>query len=131
MGGAVSAEIGNGTYQWFDLSKTGNENKSWDYWGSASAGITGALAPGRSVWQNAGIAAGGAFFRDGPDKGAFAGAGWLFGTTVSVIAPPVLNPVLDPDSGFVSDVISSIGGEFIGNKIKDKINKKDSNDADK
>jgi hypothetical protein len=31
VGGAVSAEIGNGTYQWFDLSKPGNENKSWDY----------------------------------------------------------------------------------------------------
>jgi len=131
VGGAVIAEIGNGTYQWFDLSKPGNENKSCDYWGSASAGITWALAPGRSVWQNAGIAAGGTFFTDGPDKDAFAGAGWLFGTTVSVIAPPVFNPVLGPGSGFVSDVISSIGGEFIGNKIKDKINKKDSNDADK
>ena len=28
------------------------------------------LAPGRSVWQNAGIAVGGTLFSDGPDIGA-------------------------------------------------------------
>ncbi|WP_328803052.1 adhesin [Rouxiella aceris] len=133
VGGAVIAEIANGTYQWFDLSKPGNENKGWDYWGSVSAGITGALAPGWNIWQNAGIAAGGALFTDGPDKGALTGtgAGWGFGSVVGVVAPPVLKPVLGPGSGFVSDVIGSVGGEFIGNKVKDKINKKDSNDAEK
>ncbi|MES4611335.1 hemagglutinin repeat-containing protein [Ewingella sp. CoE-038-23] len=127
------SEIANGSYQWYDLSQSGNENKSWDYWGSVSAGITGALAPGRGVWQNAGIAAGGTLFTDGPDKGALAGtgAGWAFGAIVGVVAPPILNPVLGPGSGFVSDVISSVGGEFIGNKIEDKINKKDFNNADK
>ncbi|WET39804.1 adhesin [Citrobacter enshiensis] len=132
VGGAVISESANGMYQWYDLSKPGNENKGWDYWGSASAGITGALAPGRSIWQNAGIAAGGTLFTDGPDKGALTGtgAGWAFGSTVSVIAPPVLKPVLGPNSGFVSDVIGSVGGEFIGNKVKDKINKKGANGAD-
>jgi filamentous hemagglutinin len=42
-----------------------------------------------------------------------------------------LNPVLGSSSDFVSDVIGSVGGEFIGNKVKDKINKKDLNDANK
>ncbi|HAX9692238.1 TPA: filamentous hemagglutinin, partial [Escherichia coli] len=123
VSGAVISAIANGTYQWYDLSKPGNENKSWDYWGSASAGITGALAPGRNVWQNAGIVAGGTLFTDGLDKGALVGAGtgWAVGGMVSVVAPPVLNPVLGTNSGFVSDVIGSAGGEFVGNKVKDKI----------
>ncbi|WP_238715525.1 adhesin, partial [Tenebrionibacter intestinalis] len=73
VGGAVIAEIANGTYQWYDLSKPGNENKTWDYKGSVSAGITGALAPGRGVWQNVGIATGGAVFTDGPDIGSVGG----------------------------------------------------------
>ncbi|MFP9432674.1 adhesin [Enterobacter sp. LM3] len=133
VGGAVISEIANGTYQWYDLSKPGNENKNWDYWGSVSAGITGALAPGRNVWQNAGIVVGETLFTDGPDKGALTGTGasWAFGTVAGVVAPPVLNPVLGSSSDFVSDVIGSVGGEFIGNKVKDKINKKDLNDANK
>jgi len=139
VGGAVIAEIANGTYQWFDINSAENQSlpenqqKTWDYWGSASAGITGALAPGRNIWQNAGIAAGGTLFTDGPDKGALTGtgAGWAIGSVVGVVAPPVLKPVLGPSSGFVSDVIGSVGGEFIGNKVKDKINKKDSNDVEK
>ncbi|WP_416376692.1 hemagglutinin repeat-containing protein [Pantoea sp. JKS000250] len=138
VGGAVIAEIANGTYQWFDINSVKNQSlpenqqKTWDYWGSASAGITGALAPGRNIWQNAGIAAGGTLFTDGPDKGALTGtgAGWAIGSVVGVVAPPVLKPVLGPSSGFVSDVIGSVGGEFIGNKVKDKINKKDSNDVE-
>lgn len=138
VGGAVIAEIANGTYQWFDINSVKNQSlpenqqKTWDYWGSASAGITGALDPGRNIWQNAGIAAGGTLFTDGPDKGALTGtgAGWVIGSVVGVVALPVLKPVLGPSSGFVSDVIGSVGGEFIGNKVKDKINKKDSNDVE-
>lgn len=131
LGGAIIAEVANGTYQWFDLSKPGNENKGWDYKGSAVAGVTG--APGRGVWENLGIAAGGAIFNDGPDKGSLAGtgAGWVVGSVVGVIAPPVLDPVLGPGSGFVSEVIGSVGGEFIGNKVKDKVNEKDANNAGK
>ncbi|HFU9147189.1 TPA: ShlB/FhaC/HecB family hemolysin secretion/activation protein [Escherichia coli] len=124
VSGAVISAIANGTYQWYDLSKPGNENKSWDYWGSASAGITGALAPGRNIWQNAGIAAGGTLFTDGPDKGALAGtgAGWVFGTVVGVVAPPVFSPVLGPGSVPSGDIIGAIGGEFISNAVKDEIN---------
>lgn len=139
VGGAAIAEIANGTYQWFDINSENNQSlpenqqKTWDYKGSISAGITGALAPGRSIWQNAGIAAGGTLFTDGPDSGALTGtgAGWAFGTAVSSIAPSVLEPALGPGSGFVSDIIGSVGGEFIGNKIKDKINEKDANHDEK
>jgi filamentous hemagglutinin len=124
VGGAVIAEIANGTYQWFDLSKPGNENKGWDYWGSVSAGITGALAPGRNIWQNAGIAAGGALFTDGPDKGALTGtgAGWGFGTLVGAVAPPVFGPVLGSGAAPAGDIIGAIGSEFISNAVKDEIN---------
>ncbi|MCS7493682.1 hemagglutinin repeat-containing protein [Raoultella planticola] len=139
VGGAAIAEIANGTYQWFDINSEKNQSlpenqqKTWDYKGSISAGITGALAPGRGIWQNAGIAAGGTLFTDGPDSGALTGtgAGWAFGTAVSSIAPSVLEPALGPGSGFVSDIIGSVGGEFIGNKIKDKINEKDANHDEK
>ncbi|WP_312039089.1 VENN motif pre-toxin domain-containing protein [Escherichia coli] len=122
--GALISTIANGTYQWYDLSKPDNENKSWDYLGSASAGITGALAPGRNIWQNAGIAAGGPLFTDGPDKGALAGtgAGWVFGSVVGVVAPPVFGPVLGPGSAPSGDIIGAIGGEFISNAVKDEIN---------
>lgn len=98
VGGAVIGEIANGSYQWYDLSRPGHENKSWDYRSSMSAGITGALAPGRNVWQNAGIVAGGTFFTDGLDKNALTGSGfsWAVGGVVSVIAPPVMNPSFRP-----------------------------------
>ncbi len=125
VGGAVIAEIANGTYQWFDLSQPGNENKGWDYKGSVSAGITGALAPGRNIWQNAGIAAGGTLFTDGPDKGALTGtgAGWAFGTVAGLVAPPLFDPVLGAGSAPVGDIIGSMGGEFISNAIKDEVHK--------
>ncbi|WP_435954717.1 VENN motif pre-toxin domain-containing protein [Dryocola sp. BD626] len=130
VGGAVLAEIANGTYQWFDLSQPGNENKSWDYKESISSGITGALAPRRSVWSNAGIALGGTLFTDGPDNGALTGtgtgtgAGWVFGTTVDLIAPPIFDPVVGQYTGFVGEVIGSVGGEFISNTVKEEVNEK-------
>ncbi|QZQ52412.1 VENN motif pre-toxin domain-containing protein [Erwinia persicina] len=115
VGGAVIAEIANGSYQWFDLSQPGNENKTWDYKGSLSTGITGALAPGRGVWQNVGMAAGGSVFTDGPDIGSVGGAalgawsGGKFGE-------------LAPFPGEINDLFGGIGGEIISNKVKDKIN---------
>ncbi|UXK14134.1 VENN motif pre-toxin domain-containing protein [Erwinia pyrifoliae] len=132
VGGAVIAEIANGTYQWFDISSEKNQNlpgsqqKTWDYKGSISAGITGALAPGRGVWANLGVAQGGTLFSDGTDKGALvgSGAGWAFGTAVGIIAPPLFNPVLGSGSAPVGDIIGSVGGEFIGNAVKDGINEK-------
>ncbi|ORM75474.1 VENN motif pre-toxin domain-containing protein, partial [Pantoea eucrina] len=130
IGGAVIAEIANGTYQWFDINNDKNKmlpenkQKAWDYRGSASAAVTGGLAPGRGIWANAGITAGGTLFTDGPDKGALtgAGAGWAFGSAVSLVAPPLFNPVLGSGSAPVGDIIGSIGGEFISNAVKDEIN---------
>ncbi|HFP9407430.1 TPA: VENN motif pre-toxin domain-containing protein, partial [Raoultella planticola] len=130
VGGAAIAEIANGTYQWFDINSEKNQSlpenqqKTWDYKGSISAGITGALAPGRGIWQNAGIAAGGTLYTDGPDSGALTGtgAGWAFGTAVGVVAPPVFGPVLGPGSAPAGDIIGAIGGEFISNAVKDEIN---------
>jgi len=126
VGGGVLALSANGGYQYYDLNKPGNENKSWDYKGSTSAGITGALAPGRGIWANAGIALGGSIFTDGLDKGALAGTGigWAFGTTVNIIAPPIFSPVLGPGAAPVGDVIGAVGGEFISNAVKDEINEK-------
>ncbi|WP_245174113.1 hypothetical protein [Erwinia sp. QL-Z3] len=133
MGGAIIAEIANGSYQWFDLNQPGNESKGWDYWGSASAGITGVLAPGKNVWKNAGISAGWTIFIDDLDKSALTGteAGWVFGATMGALSPHVLEPILGPDSGFVSEVNGSVGGEFIGNKTKAKINEKEYDNANK
>lgn len=128
--GGTIAEIANGTYQWFDISSEKNQSlpknqqKTRDYKGSVSAGVTGMLAPGRSVWQNAGIAVGGTLFTDGPDKGALVGtgAGWVFGTVVGAVAPPVFGPVLGSGSAPAGDIIGAMGGEFISNAVKDEIN---------
>ncbi|WP_253896805.1 hypothetical protein [Pseudocitrobacter vendiensis] len=49
ISGGVVAEMANGSYQWFDLSQPGNENKSWNWKSSASSGIAGMLAPGRTI----------------------------------------------------------------------------------
>ena len=124
-GGAVIAEIANGSYQWFDLSQPGNENKSWDYKSSVSAGVTGALAPGRGIWQNVGIASGGALFSDGPDIGTIgiaaggAGLGWGFGE----YAPGVVNSLTGKEvPGLIFDAIGSLGTEFLGGYTKDLLN---------
>ncbi|HED2547844.1 TPA: VENN motif pre-toxin domain-containing protein [Raoultella planticola] len=100
VGGGVIAEIANGSYQWFDLNQPGNENKNWDWKGSVSAGITGMLAPGRAVGQNVGIAAGGAFFTDGPDVGSIGGAaiGSWAGGKFGELAP-------DPDPEYAPVII--------------------------
>ena len=118
VGGAVIAEIANGSYQWFDLSKPGNENKSWDYKGSIASGITGALAPGRGIQQNVGIAVGSAVFTDGLNTGAIgasavgAWAGGIFGG----YAPGIVNSVTRKElPGFIYD----IGGAFASEAATD------------
>jgi filamentous hemagglutinin len=118
IGGGVIAEIANGSYQWFDLSRPGNENKTWDYKSSVSSGISGMLAPGRTVWQNVGIATGSAFFTDGPNtvslSSAAAGA-WL-GGNFSEYAPGFVSSVTGKEApGFVYD----IGGAYISEQIND------------
>ncbi|WP_429015199.1 hypothetical protein [Aeromonas hydrophila] len=56
--GSSISTMANAAYQWYDLSLPGNENKFLDYWGSANAAVTGALAPGRGIKGNIGIAIG-------------------------------------------------------------------------
>ena len=127
VGGAVIAEIANGSYQWFDLSQPGNEDKGWDYKGSMSAGITGALAPGRGVWQNVAMATGGAVFSDGPDIGAIgssavgAWAGGKFGE----YAPNVVQKVLgnNPFPEFIYDIGGAFTSETGGKATQELINR--------
>ncbi|EFE5029907.1 hemagglutinin, partial [Escherichia coli] len=133
IGGGVIAEIANGTYQWFDLSQPGNENKNWDWKSSASAGITGMLAPGRTVGQNVGIAMGSAFFTDGPNAGAIGGAaagawaGGLFGE----YAPGIVNSVTGKEiPGFVYDYWGGVASEFSSGFIKE-LNKPKGSSEDK
>lgn len=124
ISGGVIAEIANGGYQWFDLSQPGNENKSWDWKSSASAGIAGMLAPGRTIGQNIGIAAGSAFFTDGPDTGSIGGAaagawaGGLFGE----YAPGIINSLTGKEiPGFIFDATGSFGSEILGGYVKDAV----------
>lgn len=125
VGGGVIAEIANGSYQWFDLSQPGNENKNWDWKGSVSAGITGMLAPGRTVGQNVGIAAGGAFFTDGPDVGSIGGAaiGSWAGGKFGELAPGFVSSVSGKEiPGFIFDATGSFGSEILGGYVKDAVN---------
>lgn len=131
IGGGIIAEIANGSYQWFDLSQPGNENKSWDWKSSTSAGITGILAPGRSIGQNVGIAMGSAFFTDGPDTGSIGGAaagawaGGLFGEYASGIVNSVTGKELpgfiyDIGGAYISEQVNDIGKEISKNKEGEK-----------
>ena len=127
--GATVAEIANGTYQWFDINSEKNQSlpenqqKTWDYWGSASAAVTGALASGRGVWQNVGIAAGGTIFTDGADtvavSGSIAGAaaGGFFGKYAPVGVDKLIGGNNIPD--FIYDVIGSGGAEVINGFTKE------------
>ncbi|MGJ0478605.1 VENN motif pre-toxin domain-containing protein [Pantoea agglomerans] len=131
VGGAVIAEIANGTYQWFDINSAKNQSlpenqqKTWDYWGSASAAVTGGLAPGRGVWQNVGIAAGGTIFTDGADAVAVSGsvAGAAAGGFFGKYAPIGVDKVIDGNNipDFIYDVIGSGGSEVINGFTKEAL----------
>ena len=132
VGGAAIAEIANGTYQWFDINSEKNQSlpenqqKTWDYKGSISAGITGALAPGRGVWQNAGLAAGGAIFSDGADMSSvgIATTGALLGGNFGKYAPGAINSITGKEvPGFIFDTVGSLGTEFLGGYTKELLNK--------
>lgn len=140
VGGAAIAEIANGTYQWFDINSEKNQGlpenqqKTWDYKGSISAEITGALAPGRSIWQNAGLAAGGAIFSDGAKMSsvgiAITGA-WL-GGIFGKYAPGVINSITGKEvPGFIFDTVGSLGTEFLGGYTKELLNKPVQKDTSK
>ncbi|MNG81159.1 hypothetical protein D3C79_398040 [compost metagenome] len=114
----------NAAYQWYDMNQPGNENKTYDYWGTTAAAVTGGLAPGRNIPANIGIAIGGTIFTDGVDPGALSGsaAGSAFGGAIGTYAPTVLKPVLGPSAGMVSDIFGTMGGEVISNELKKTIN---------
>ncbi|UWS30009.1 adhesin [Erwinia pyrifoliae] len=128
VGGALIGAIANGSYQWFDMSQPGNENKSYDYLGTGSAAVTGGLAPGRGIWQNVGIATGGAIFTDGPDAGAVgasaagAWAGGMFGE----YAPGLVNSVIGKElPGFIYDIGGAFASEAATDAGKSIINEKE------
>ncbi|SER21979.1 filamentous hemagglutinin [Rosenbergiella nectarea] len=125
IGGGIIAEIANGSYQWFDLSRPGNENKSWDWKSSVSSGISGMLAPGRTVQQNVGIAVGGAVFTDGPDMGSVGGAalGAWAGGKFGGLAPGAVGKITGANHipEFIYDVIGAGGSEVVGGFTKDMI----------
>ncbi|ATA25526.1 filamentous hemagglutinin [Brenneria goodwinii] len=126
---AVSSALSGGAnaaYQWYDLSQPGNENKTYDYWSTTAALVTGGLAPGRNILPNVGIAMGGAVFTDGADKGAIIGAGvgaWS-GGLVGKYAPDLLRPALGSSSGFWAEIGSTFTSEVVGDATSDAINQK-------
>ncbi len=125
IGGSVIGAIANGSYQWFDMSQPGNEGKSYDYPGPGSAAIQGGLAPGRGIWQNVGVASGGALFSDGPDMGSVGGAaiGAWAGGMFGEYAPGVVSSVSGKEiPGFIFDATGSFGSELLGGYIKDVVN---------
>ena len=117
IGGGVLSWSANSGYQYYDLSKSGNENKSWDYIGNATSFATGMLAPGRDVWANTTITMGGTLYTDGMNGVALTGSGLgaLFGGAFGKFGP---------FSGEVNDIFGSFGGEFISNEVKEAGKKK-------
>ncbi|MDT3253058.1 VENN motif pre-toxin domain-containing protein [Serratia sp. root2] len=113
----------NAAYQWYDMNQPGNENKTYDYWGTTAAAVTGGLAPGRNIPANIGIAMGGTLFTDGADPvsvGAAAG-GALVGGGFGKYAPVGVTKILGDDKvpGYVYDFIGGMSSEFTSGFIKD------------
>ncbi|RLM22759.1 adhesin [Brenneria goodwinii] len=122
-GGSALSGGANAAYQWYDLSQPGNENKTYDYWGTTAALITGGLAPGRNILPNVGIAMGSAVFTDGPDMGAIgsAAAGSWAGGAFGKYAPEVVRKAIgsDPVPAFIYDFGDGVASEFTSGFIKD------------
>ncbi|WP_189339635.1 VENN motif pre-toxin domain-containing protein, partial [Pectobacterium peruviense] len=124
--GSVLSGGANAAYQWYDLSQPNNKNKTYDYWSTTAALVTGGLAPGRNILPNVGIAMGSAVFTDGPNIGAIgsAAAGSWAGGAFGKYAPVGVEKIMGNDKtpGFVFDVVGSLGSEFLGGYTKDLIN---------
>ena len=120
IGGGMLALSANGGYQYYDLKKPGNENKSWDYLGSATSFTTGILAPGRGILANTGIAVGSTLFVEGTNTNSLiaSGSGAFIGGGFGKYAPVMLTPVFGNSTGFVGDVGSAFMYEVISNGIK-------------
>ncbi|UYA58699.1 Putative large exoprotein involved in heme utilization or adhesion of ShlA/HecA/FhaA family [Pectobacterium sp. F1-1] len=125
VGSALSGGA-NAAYQWYDLSQPKNINKTYDYWSTTAALVTGGLAPGRDILPNVGIAMGSAVFTDGPSVGAIgsAAAGSWAGGAFGKYAPEVVKKAIgsDPVPEFVYDFSGGVASEFTSGFIKD-INK--------
>lgn len=117
--GATLGGSANSAYQWYDLSLSGNENKTYDYWSTTGAVISGALAPGRDIVPNIGIAVGGSIFSDGINAGSQigAGVGALAGGIFGTYAPIGVNKIISGNNipGFVYDA----GGAFVSEVVSD------------
>ncbi|MNH00406.1 hypothetical protein D3C79_595980 [compost metagenome] len=124
--GSTISVLANGTYQWYDLSQPGNENKPWDYWASTSAALTGALSPGRGIWENTSIAIGATLITDGVDGGALSGTtiGSLAGGAVGKYVPvgmgkiPFKMPVKIEVPGVIYDYFGGVTSEFSAGYVK-------------
>ena len=120
--GSTISVLANGTYQWYDLSQPGNENKSWDYWASTSAALTGALSPGRGIWENTSIAIGATLITDGVDGGALSGTtiGSLAGGVVGKYIPVGMDkmPVEIKVPGVIYDYLGGVTSEFSAGYVK-------------
>ncbi|MBJ7222384.1 MULTISPECIES: hemagglutinin repeat-containing protein [unclassified Brenneria] len=123
VGSALSGGA-NAAYQWYDLSQPGTENKTYDYWSTTAALVTGGLAPGRNILPNVGIAMGSAVFTDGPSAGAIgsAAAGSWAGGAFGKYAPEVVQKAIG--SNPVPEFIYEVGGAFtseVGSKAAEDL----------
>ncbi|EHD21344.1 putative adhesin/hemagglutinin/hemolysin [Brenneria sp. EniD312] len=124
---AVGSALGGGAnaaYQWYDQSQSGNESKTYDYWSTTAALVTGGLAPGRNILPNVGIAMGSAVFTDGPSVGAIgsAAAGSWAGGAFGKYAPEVVQKAIG--SNPVPEFIYEVGGAFtseVGSKAAEEL----------
>ncbi|HAU4884930.1 TPA: hypothetical protein F3L15_13010 [Aeromonas hydrophila] len=116
LSGSSISTMANVAYQWYDLSQPGNENKSWNYLGSANTAVTGALAPGRGIKGNIGIAIGSSLVSDdfSIDKAGVSGGGAALVGAYGKYIPGLSNKILKGDKipGFVFEITGSLSGEF-------------------
>lgn len=128
--GASINTMANTAYQWFDITRVGNENKSLDYCGTVNAAVTGAVSPGRGIKDNIGIAIGSSLMIDDfrLDKEAISGTGAALGG-YGRYAPEVVGKAFGDGKvpEFIFEAASALGSEFFTGFA----NKNIDNNADK
>ena len=110
---ATSSGLACGANTTYQLHK----GKEFSYPDTAWAAITGALAPGRGVLQNAILAMGSTYLNKGDNPGAISGAG--LGTVASGVAG-TLAPSYVPDAAV--EFLGNITSEFIGDTTETTLN---------
>ncbi|MCT4708595.1 adhesin [Enterobacteriaceae bacterium H16N7] len=114
----------NGAYQSYDLSQPGNDNKMWDYKGSAASFTMGMLAPGRT-YENIGIAFAGSIFSNGADmeKASIAAGSAGVGTALGIYAPKGVDKIIQNNvPGYVYDAFGGLGSEFLNGYTNNLVN---------